>query len=288
MTDTDSRRAGRTTRVLLSAAALALAVLAHLDLLDARGREYTEDGFKRTLVVYGISRGLNGVISAVQGTELAFEPAGIGVTLTPGQILDPINDLIERFSWVVLVAGTSLGVQRVLIDVSAAPVLSAALGAALLAAAAALWIRPGAGAPVRILWRIAALALVVRFAVPVMAIASDALYSAFLAPRFEASTRQLEDTAATLRAIDDAGRQAPAAGEDDSLLDSARRAYRSAADSMDVRRRIDAFKAAAADIGEYALNLSVVFVIETLLFPIALLWLLLALLRRVLSWPGPR
>ena len=77
--------------------------------LDNSGRTYTEDGIKRALATYAIARGLNGVISVAQGTEVAVEPVGVGVTFTPGQILDPINDLIERFSWIVLASSVSLG-----------------------------------------------------------------------------------------------------------------------------------------------------------------------------------
>jgi hypothetical protein len=55
-----------------------------------------------TLTVYAIARGLNAVISAAQGTELSIEPMGVGLTLTPGEILDPLNDLIEQFSSVLL------------------------------------------------------------------------------------------------------------------------------------------------------------------------------------------
>ena len=94
-----------------------------LDFIDNASSEYTESGLKRTLVTYAVARGLNGVISVAQGTEVAIEPAGIGLTFTPGQILDPVNDLIERFSWVVLVSGTSLGVQELLLSVSSFHVL---------------------------------------------------------------------------------------------------------------------------------------------------------------------
>lgn len=37
-----------------------------------------------------------------QGTELSIEPMGVGVILTLGELLDPLNDLIEQFSNVLL------------------------------------------------------------------------------------------------------------------------------------------------------------------------------------------
>jgi len=84
---------GRSRKWALSAVLILLVALAFQGGMDSAGRNYTEQGFKRALITYGIARGLNGVISVAQGTEVSLQPAGVGVTLTPGQILDPVNDL---------------------------------------------------------------------------------------------------------------------------------------------------------------------------------------------------
>ena len=94
---------------------LLLMVLIQEGSLDRIGHEQTEAGFKRALLVFAVSRGLNGVISVAQGTEVAVEPVGIGLNFKPGEILDPINDLVERFSWVMLASSASFGIQRVLL-----------------------------------------------------------------------------------------------------------------------------------------------------------------------------
>ena len=60
-----------------------------------------ENALKNALVTFAVARTLNGVISAAQGTEVALEPGGVGVVLSVGEVLDPINDLIERFSAVI-------------------------------------------------------------------------------------------------------------------------------------------------------------------------------------------
>ena len=94
-------------RILSTLLALGLVILALAGPLDRLGLSQTQAGFTRALVTYGLVRAMNGVISVAQGTELALEPAGIGVTFTPGEILDPINDLVERFALVLLVAATT-------------------------------------------------------------------------------------------------------------------------------------------------------------------------------------
>ena len=95
----------------------AVVVLSSVTSVDRYARADFDVLFQRALVTFALARTLNGLISAVQGTEIALQPAGVGITLTPGEILDPLNDLVERFSWIMLGASISLGVQQVLLDV---------------------------------------------------------------------------------------------------------------------------------------------------------------------------
>ena len=80
-------------QIIYLALSVLLIVLAFTRVLDGIGSERAEEALQRALATYAIARALNGVISVAQGTELAIEPAGIGVVLTPGEILDPVNDL---------------------------------------------------------------------------------------------------------------------------------------------------------------------------------------------------
>ena len=109
-------------KVIITVFLLLLAFFSVSKLLDTFsfdnfGEKYTEEGLTRSLAAFGIAKGLNGLISVVQGTEVAVEPVGVGVILTPGQILDPVNDLIERFSWVMLICTISLGIQSILLTI---------------------------------------------------------------------------------------------------------------------------------------------------------------------------
>ncbi|MEM7294214.1 MAG: hypothetical protein AAF420_12590, partial [Pseudomonadota bacterium] len=103
------------TRWFLTAILVALMVLGLTRHLDQRASPPIDNAFEQALLTFAVVRGINAVISVVQGTEVAIEPAGIGVVLTPGEVFDPINDLIERFSWIMLLASTSLGAQKVMI-----------------------------------------------------------------------------------------------------------------------------------------------------------------------------
>jgi len=87
--------------------------------LDAAGSQYFNETMNRSIYTFAIVRGINGVISVIQGTTVSVSPAGVGVQLAMGEVLDPVNDLVERFSWVMLVSATSLGIQKVLMEMGA-------------------------------------------------------------------------------------------------------------------------------------------------------------------------
>ena len=83
-----------TRKWLVSVVLLLVAALSMTSFVDQRAEVEYEKLFQRALITFALARTINGVISVVQGTEIALQPAGVGVTLTPGEILDPVNDLI--------------------------------------------------------------------------------------------------------------------------------------------------------------------------------------------------
>ena len=272
-------------KILITVLVVPLILVNQLNFIDTASSEYTESGLKRTLLTYAIARGLNGVISVAQGTEVAIEPAGIGLTFTPGQILTPVNDLIERFSWVVLVSGTSLGVQELLLSVSAWLWFKLAVSISLAAAIISIWL-----CKTRINWagsfviRLSLVLLVVRMCVPLVSFSNEVIYRNFLEPRYTASSQQLRQTSFTLNKLSkDAQNQVNQAEDSGSLIDNAKRLYRSAADRVNIEARMDALKQAAENISEHTINLIVIFVTQTILLPLLFLWLFLQLIKWIVN-----
>ncbi|MFN2309447.1 MAG: hypothetical protein ABR553_06895 [Gammaproteobacteria bacterium] len=273
-------------KLLISGLILLLAGLAWRGDLDTLGHEYTQAGLTRALITFGVARGLNGVISVAQGTEVAIEPAGVGVTLAPGQILDPLNDLVERFSWIMLASATSLGIQQMLLTIMAWPGLTLLLAGLLVATLALLWWpRPVSTGLRAAVYRSVLIALILRFTIPLIAIGNELLYDAFLEPQYAASQAHLKRSAEVI----DAANQPPEAiaatppspPSFSTWLEGARRAYDSAAEAMNVERRLGDFTRAAADISKHAINLIVVFVLQTILLPLLYLWLMAQAIKAV-------
>lgn len=265
-----------------------VAVLAVVPVLDRRAAVNYEDLFQRAIVTFALARTLNGVISAVQGTEVALQPAGVGVTLTPGQILDPVNDLVERFSWIMLGATVSLGVQSVLLEISAWWALQGVVVALALWLLVLLW-REGSKPPGRtrqLLWRSLLVVAFLRFAVPLTLVANEAIYDLFLASRYAESTEIIQAAGNEIEALGEATVQGPQAEPDsmeegmlDSLLGPLRDAWNEASAGAGLAERVAAIQARAGTLIEHIIQLSVVFVLQTGLLPVAFLWLFLQLAR---------
>lgn len=267
-------------KLLLAVLLLSLAVLSITRLFDNYGVKYTDEGFQRSLVAFAIAKGLNGAISIVQGTEIALEPAGIGVILTPGQILDPANDLIERFSWVMLLCTTSLGIQSVLLTISSSLYYSVAVSVFLLLAVLMVWRSTRlTGAWKNTFYRIVAFLVILRFFIPVMAVASDGLYRNFLEPKYLESTQHLEDSDRTITRLSKDSMEISKVDRNLSWYQSLSKNINSAIDAFDVERRVEELKTEVATMTTHIIDLIIVFIIQTVLFPLMFLWLTMRLVK---------
>lgn len=264
--------------------------------LDVGAEAQVEAGLKRALLAFAMARGLNGVISVAQGTEVAIQPAGVGVKLAPGELLDPVNDLIEQFSTVMLFASASLGLQRLLIGMSGWAPLTLALTAfgiawlvfatvqsrrrahhAHVATATARDIVLHESLPrsrfVSFLQGVFIVLLALRLSVPAASIASEGAYQLFLAPEYEQSRAELESAR---EKIARAGRtvsahQTPA--PDAGFVDRARQWFDKAGETLDVEARLEALQETAAAVTRNVIDLIAIFVVQTVILPLLFLWL---------------
>ena len=280
---TPATDAGGVRLWILSALLLIAVVLSSVTTIDHAAEDDYEALFQRAFITFALARTLNGVISVVQGTELALQPAGVGVTLTPGEILDPVNDLVERFSWIMLGATLSLGVQQVLLDIGQwwpVRVIVAVLGLLWLWARISKSTRPRSwiGNSEQVLLRVFMIVFFLRFAVPLALIANEALYGLFLEPRYVASTQVIETAGAEIESV---GTKpvVEEPEEENTLMESLGRAFDSTRETLDIRQRVEYIQERAGDVIEHLIQLSVVFILQTGILPIVFLWLFLQLLK---------
>lgn len=263
-------------------------VLAFFTPFDKLGRDYLDTAFERSLLSFAVARGLNGVLSVAQGTEFAIQPAGVGINFTPGEILDPVNDLVERFSWVMLLSSSSLGVQKILLSMSSWVWLTIGLSIIGLGYLASLWWRNTSTKIARYyLSRFFVLLMILRFSVPVVALLNEWVFEQFLSQQYSVASSELKKVSDKIASINEesstlvSGQRAP--DEPVGFLDQAVKLYHSALEQVDFDKRLERYKAAAEEVSENTINLIVVFVLQTIIFPLLFLWLIVGLFRRLIN-----
>lgn len=266
-------------RLAVIVAVILAAAIAWLPAIQSTADQQVDDGFKRALTAFAAAKALNAGISLAQGTAVTAQPFGFGVELSLGEVLDPLNDLVEQFASLMLIALVAFGVQKVLLEISANGLVAASVTAVALTWAALYW---RAAAP-HWLSKVLLVVLMIRFAMPVVTIGSDWVFDRFLQSRHQQAQTALsavsaqaspEDVKATPSAT---GAAVPRNGYLQRFKEwvGAAKEDRAAADTSkltDWTARINELRAAADRITDHVVNLMVVFVLQTLVVPLLLLW----------------
>lgn len=261
---------------LLGAVALVLVALAWLKPLDSTAEAHIEAGLARALATFAVARTINGIVSVAQETGVSVQPGGVGMTFGPGQLLDPVNDLVEQVSSVMLAVSVSFGIQLLLLHLGGSMLVSALLTAAVLACAVLGWRRR----PVpRWGWRLLAAIIFVRFAVPLAASGSELAYQYAMASEYAAAQGQLQGAeTATAPAPAASGATSPAPQSFWEILKSVPK-WGESRDDAQQRGRIERLKARLDAAVEHLVRLVAIFAVQTVLLPL----LFIGLLGRVLS-----
>lgn len=259
--------------------------------LDAHAQRHVDRGLKRALLTFATARTLEGILSVAQATAVAVEPAGVGVQLSPGQALRPLNDLVGQFAELTLMASIAFGAMEILLRIGSHWAVSLALSVAAVGWAAYRWRNVD---PPRRLAKALVVLLLIRFAVPVVSLANEGIYAAFMADSYAENQRAIEATSVQLEeappAKGDSGTSAKASGIWDwvqSRIRGASDADAKAEPGMldrlrawvaqkgDVGTRLTSLAQAGEHLTERIVRLMVVFVLQTLVIPLLLAWALL-------------
>lgn len=106
---------------------LLLAVLVSwVGVVERSSVEYVDEALTQAFSAYAVARGINAVVSVLQSVSVG---GSLGATfeISPGEALDPINDLVERYATVMEFSIGSLLAQKMLISITASPIFNALL-----------------------------------------------------------------------------------------------------------------------------------------------------------------
>lgn len=243
--------------------------------LAGAGERVLEENFTRAAGLFATARAVDAAISVAQSAELS---AGVGVQggISPGQALDPINDLVERFGAVMLTATVALGGAVLLVQAGDGFGFAVLLPAGLVLLALALWVpgsagRAGRRAGALLVW----VALLAKIGLPLTVLGTENVAQALVTPRIEAADARL--AALNLPTVPDTS--GPDAGWMERL-----RAY------GDTASQLSQAMAVAGDLAEIVIDLTIAYVVKLLVLPLVTLWLIARLAELALgaALPGRR
>lgn len=265
--------------------------------VDTVATDYVDQALVRAAASFAMARTFNGVISVFQESALQLEPGGVGVSLALGAALDPVNDLVERFSWVMLVSLTSLGSQKFLIEITPFISIQIILALALVLMLLFLWLPEKYKSPLgRSSVVLLVTAILFRFAIPAMAYLNEQVYVSFLQEKHDVSVEALGRTVADLEAQgldnvleDSTGEEA---GEENGEATSpgiwgktkelVSRTVDQGNRILDAKDKIETLKEMSLELIDQIVDLIVVFVLNTIILPLLFLWGIMRLGRLLL------
>lgn len=215
-----------------------------------RAEDYLGKSVKATLASYLVVRGINAGVSVIKESELSLSPAGVGLSLALGEILDPIDDITERVSALLLVSFVSLGVQKLFLEVFSSPLL---LMSGTLSILAGLVLLVKDTKPPFLL-RVLVLLLILRFLLPAYVAIGDAVYEGMVKSRIEATNVELDRVKSTVVS-----------------------AFENVESPSDLKKVLLSLKDGADSAVEKMLMLALYFTFQTILLPLISLWIVVKL-----------
>lgn len=204
---------------------------------------------------------------------------GVGVaSVKPGQLLKPLQDMAVRYSDLMVIAMTSIGLQLFLLEFAKLAALPL-FGSGILVSTLLVFIGPASwrASSTYLLRIFIAVLLVIRIGVPLAAFSVAALSDWVLEPQRIAAEAALTGETAALQRVEQ-----PVTSADDGSLSWLRQMATKANDMF------SAMKSFSDTMVEKLIQLIVVYSLQTLVFPLLSLWLLWHLGRWFVRRPLPQ
>ena len=235
--------------------------------IDDAAETYLANSLSDNLVIYGTARIINSLISVIQSVEVSFS-LGAGIAVNLGEALDPLNDLIERFSGFVLYALASIALQQIVLVASASTAIKVITSGAL-AAGFLFWARSTVPDWFK---RLLLLIILARFALPIEVGISWSLDQLYFNAHQHQAVSTLNIAQERLQSIRD---QYVSALEDSGVLGGL---WSTTRDIIGTDANDGVTDLAATAI----VQLIVIMLVKSTLLPLVFLWLLFVAFRKLL------
>ena len=254
--------------------------------IDAGALAEIEDLRNRAAAAFAIGKTINAAISVAKEITVSGGLGLAGMAVSPGQVLDPIDDLIEQFATAMLLVAMAAQLVDVLLPIGIAWGLGPVLAAAAFVLAGAILLRQtGLAGAARGLLRfgrvLLALAVLLRFGIPLASLATDLVAAEFLDSRFAAAQEGIGSLAEQADVVAETAREVRLEPHDEGLI--GRLVDRMSGGLAELGAALALLRANFDQTFQDVVTLLVVFLLETLLLPLLFLWLGWRLFRGIVA-----
>lgn len=223
----------------IAVAFLVLSAIAWSGQLDSLADKSIDNGLKRSLIAFGTARAVNAALSVAESAQVSAG-IGVGATLTIGQVVNPLNTLIEQFAQVMFWSTVAFGTMKLLMTITGTTAVSTFLTLALLA----WFVTMLRGQQKSWLSKVAIAIVVLRFAIPTVMLGSEFVFDHYLKKTHDQAQAEVTKPLPT-------------------------------PELSNLRKGIDDLKQGAESAVMATLTLTAVFLLQTVIVPALLFWLLL-------------
>ncbi len=262
------QKTARTSLLFLSILIL-ISIAAGSKLFQPASKNFMTDTLKKASLSFAGARTINALVSVAQkieaGGSVKLLGTGGSATIAPFEWLDPLNDLVERFSLVMLASCVAMGILLFLNQAMPWLSLVILLPASVLLLLFSIGIRTSGLSTGRHLFRggykLLVITAITATMIPMMTAVNFLAYSFFLENTYETASVSMDDARETLSTIKTEKGLAPAIEK--------------------FHQQAGILKTKAEQIINHILDLIVVFLIQTIILPLAMLWLFIKLIQYI-------
>ena len=257
--------------------------------VDEKAMQILDASYERAMVAFGLAKALNAVISLIQGTQLSLTPVGIGLNFSVGEVLDPFNDIVERFSWVMLFSSISLGIEKLLLILSSKLFLQAALGVSAFVTLGLLWIKQIKNSFFfEYSFKIFVLLVLLRFSAIIFVYSSQLMYDSLLQNEYQQATEVISTTKEQLEDIENKNKAILESKKEQGFLDSLDSKYSNIVSSLNISKQLDSLQKSIDEATHNIITLITVFIFQTVVMPLLFLWIFVLLVRWIFAYKNDK
>ncbi|MDX4064064.1 hypothetical protein Q6A88_08485 [Aliarcobacter skirrowii] len=245
--------------------------------VNESAKDVIDKSFNQALIVFGSAKALNAVISLAQGTEINLPFVVVAV----GEVLDPINDLVEQFSLIMLASLVSLGIQKILLNFVSNDFFNLTFIISILVFNIFLFLKfKNIESIKNMALKLTLILLFLRFSIPFVAYLNQYSYDYFIKPQY--NIEQLNETILNTKDEISKINLESVEEKESGFFEKFRQKF----DMTFYEKKVDEYKDAVDSSSDNIVDLIIVFIFQTILLPLFYLFVFYILLKKLFNFPA--